>query len=177
MSDGGEGSGTHGAGALPAIAVFDIDGVLADVRHRLHFLAGPRRDWSGFFAAAADDPPIIEGIATVHESVAAGERVVYLTGRPERLRSLTEGWLLAHGLPLEPAAVTMRPDHDRRPARVFKLQALHELAQQATITAVWDDDREVVDAVRAAGWSAVWVEWIGPRGSELTIAQDRLGRS
>ena len=27
------------------IAVFDIDGVLADARHREHLVSGPARDW------------------------------------------------------------------------------------------------------------------------------------
>jgi hypothetical protein len=34
------------------LAVFDLDGVLADVRHRLHFLDRRPKDWDGFFAAA-----------------------------------------------------------------------------------------------------------------------------
>jgi hypothetical protein len=43
------------------LAVFDIDGVLADVRHRLHLVEGRPKDWDGFFAAAADDPPLTRG--------------------------------------------------------------------------------------------------------------------
>ena len=39
-------------GARP-LAVFDIDGVLADVSHRLHFLDVHR--WEKFFAAAHAD--------------------------------------------------------------------------------------------------------------------------
>ena len=38
------------------IAVLDIDGVLADVRHRLHHLERQPTSWSGFFAAAVSDP-------------------------------------------------------------------------------------------------------------------------
>ena len=41
--------------ALPTIAVFDVDGVLADVRHRLHFVERRPKDWPGFFGAMADD--------------------------------------------------------------------------------------------------------------------------
>ena len=40
---------------LPMVAVVDIDGVVADVRHRLHHVADRPKDWRSFFAAAADD--------------------------------------------------------------------------------------------------------------------------
>ena len=45
------------------LAVVDIDGVVADVRHRLHFIEGRPRQWDRFFAAAGDDPPQPEGVA------------------------------------------------------------------------------------------------------------------
>ena len=62
------------------LAVFDIDGVVADVRHRLHHLAGRPKDWDGFFDAAADDPPLPTGIALVAE-LAQRHEIVWLTGR------------------------------------------------------------------------------------------------
>ncbi len=43
------------------LAVFDMDGVVADVRHRLHHLR--RQNWSRFFAAADADPLLAEGAA------------------------------------------------------------------------------------------------------------------
>ena len=49
--------------------MFDIDGVVADVRHRLHFLQRRPKDWPGFFAAAADDPGLAEGINRVLAAV------------------------------------------------------------------------------------------------------------
>lgn len=70
------------------LAVFDLDGTLADTAHRQHFLEGPKRDWNGFFAAAPDDPPLAEGVALVLASAEECE-VVYLTGRPERCRRAT----------------------------------------------------------------------------------------
>ena len=40
------------------LAVFDLDGTLADTRHRLHHLERRPADWDAFFAAARDDPPL-----------------------------------------------------------------------------------------------------------------------
>ena len=47
------------------LAFVDLDGVLADVRHRLHHLTGRRKDWDAFFDAAGQDPSHPEGKAVV----------------------------------------------------------------------------------------------------------------
>src|SRR5689334_10366607 len=100
------------------LAVIDIDGVVADVRHRLRFLDRRPKDWDGFFAAAEHDLPLEVGLTLVRE-LAAGHDVVWLTGRPERLRKVTTAWLDRYGLPSGP--MHMRGNRDRRPARTFKL--------------------------------------------------------
>ncbi|MHB2023126.1 MAG: phosphatase domain-containing protein, partial [Mycobacteriales bacterium] len=107
-----------------AVVVLDIDGVLADVRHRLRHLDGRRKNWDAFFAAAPADPPLAEGLALATE-LAANHEVVYLTGRPERCQDDTRSWLRDHGLP--PGRLLMRPDTDRRPARLLKLELLATL--------------------------------------------------
>ena len=128
------------------LAVFDVDGVLADVEHRRHHLSGGRRDWAAFFAAASDDALLAQGAALVHREQAAGRLVVYLSGRPERLRAATLTWLRDNGLP--PADLVLRPDADHSPAVTFKLDRLREMASAFTIALLVDDDTQVVDAVR-----------------------------
>ena len=72
-----------------SLAIIDLDGVVADVRHRLHHVAGAKKNWSAFFAGAGDDEVLAEGRAVV-EQLAGDHDIVYLTGRPERTRSQTE---------------------------------------------------------------------------------------
>lgn len=153
------------------LAVFDIDGVVADVRHRLHHLEWPV-SWHGFFEDAWDDPLLAEGARLV-EDLGRAHEIVWLTGRPEWLREVTETWLDRHGLP--DAELHMRPVHDRRPARVYKLGVLRRLAPRG-IAALIDDDPEVVDAVVSAGYPAVLADWV-PRTDTLRDAQERLGRT
>jgi hypothetical protein len=69
----------------------------------------------------------------------------------------------------------MRPDHDNRPARYYKLDVLRKLAPRK-IAAFIDDDDDVIDAALAAGYPAVLADWV-PRAAALREAQDRLGRS
>lgn len=77
------------------IAVFDVDGVVADVRHRLRHVVRRPKDWIAFFAAADRDPALADGVELVHR-FAVDHRVVWLTGRPERLRAVTEQIGRAH---------------------------------------------------------------------------------
>lgn len=158
-------------GAMRSLAVFDIDGVLADVTHRLHFLDGWR--WERFFAAADRDPLLDEGASRLR-GAQLDRDVVYLTGRPERNRSLTERWLARHDLPTGP--LHMRPDRDHRPARFVKREVLRDLARARSIASVIDDDPAVVAMLEADGWPVELATWL-PHSSTLQDAQERQGRT
>jgi phosphoglycolate phosphatase-like HAD superfamily hydrolase len=155
------------------IAVLDIDGVLADVRHRLHHLEAHPKSWSGFFAAASGDPLLPEGAAVAHR-LAQDHEVVYLTGRPERCRRDTERWLVRHGLP--EGLLLMRAESDRRPARQAKLAHLRRLARRGTVEVLVDDDPDVIEAATEAGLPAMLADWV-PRAAVLAKAQAVDGRS
>jgi phosphoglycolate phosphatase-like HAD superfamily hydrolase len=156
-----------------SLAVFDIDGVVADVRHRLKYLDRRPKNWTRFFAAAGADPVLAEGVALANE-YAADHVLVWLTGRPEHLRELTAAWLTAAGLPAE--LLFMRPANDRRPARDFKARTLARLARESPIAAVVDDDPEVVERLRALGYPVTLADWV-PHSSTLGTAQEREGRT
>jgi hypothetical protein len=108
------------------------------------------------------------------DAEATGLEIVYLTGRPERWRSDTVRWLERHGLPS--GRLLMRPDDDRRPARVYKIEALHSLSEQISVAYLLDDDAAVVHAARAAGFEARLAEVI-PGSKTLAQAQESLGRT
>jgi hypothetical protein len=154
------------------LAVFDIDGVVADVRHRLHHLERGRRSWSRFFDGAAADPLLPEGAALVAD-LGARSDIVWLTGRPEWLRRVTTDWLIRHGLPAD--ELHLRPDGDYRPAVQYKLGVLRRLAPRG-VAAVVDDDDEVIAAAQAAGFPAELATWV-PRTATLRRAQERDGRT
>lgn len=164
-------------GDPPPLAVFDVDGVLADVDHRVRHLQGRHKDWGAFFAAASDDPPLATGI-DLARALGADHDLAYLTGRPEALRRVTQRWLTRHDLPVGP--LWMRPPRDFRPARVMKLEALRRLADERPVEVVVDDDEEVVEALRAAGFAVLQATWaVGSRRRADTLhrAQERDGRT
>lgn len=156
-----------------SIAVFDIDGVVADVRHRLHHIEGPgRRSWNSFFRAAGKDGLLAEGARLVAD-LGSTHDIVWLTGRPEWIRGITTTWLTRNGLPAQ--ELHLRPNGDYRPAREYKLDVLKALSDR-DIAGFVDDDAEVVKAALDAGFAAVLADWV-PRGAALREAQDKLGRT
>ena len=158
---------------MQPLAVFDIDGVLADVTHRLHHLDREPKDWKGFFGDAPHDPPLAEGLALA-EQAAVDCEVVYLTGRPELCRRDTVRWLRQHGLP--EGRLVMRSTRDRRPARLAKPQLLRDLVGDRVVAVVVDDDLEVCDAYERAGWTVMRATWAS-RSDTLERAQEEDGRT
>lgn len=164
---------TDRAGTASPLVVVDIDGVVADVSHRLHLLDRQPRHWDEFFAAAADDPPLPEGVALV-QGLPAGHDLCWLTGRPERNRALTEQWLTRHGMPAGP--LLMRPDRDRRPARQAKRDHLRTLRRTRAIALVVDDDPTVIAMLAEEGLPSLLADWL-PYSPRLHQAQERQGRT
>ncbi|WP_413760047.1 hypothetical protein [Streptomyces sp. MMBL 11-3] len=155
------------------LAVFDLDGTLADSAHRQRFLERRPKDWDAFFAAAPQDPPLAEGVALALEYARECE-VLYLTGRPERCREDTAAWIAAQDLP--EGRILMRRDDDRRPARRTKLEKLRALARGREVRVLVDDDALVCDDARRAGFTVVRARW-GAASAALRAAQEREGRT
>jgi phosphoglycolate phosphatase-like HAD superfamily hydrolase len=159
------------------LAVVDIDGVVADVRHRLHHLDRQPKDWSAFFAAAPADPPHPEGLAVVRQ-LADEHELVFLTGRPEQHRRATQRWLEAHGLGAH--RLEMRPSGDRRAAAALKVGRLRALAAERRVAVVVDDSEPVLAAAAAAGFPTFAADWEQRDAREeaaLRSAQEGEGRS
>jgi phosphoglycolate phosphatase-like HAD superfamily hydrolase len=165
-------------GSVQGFAVFDIDGVLADVRHRLHHVQSPPKNWDLFFASMDEDPLLPEGQTLAREWVSNGAQIAYLTGRNESHRATTQTWLEANALP--PGRLLMRPDRDRRPARLYKPEALQRLARDGSIVVVVDDDLAVIETLRAQGYQVLHATWMDTAKTEqqsLFDAQEVEGRS
>ena len=155
------------------LAVVDIDGVLADVRHRLHHVTTRPKDWEAFFAAASDDPLLEPGRETVAR-LAEVYDIVYLSGRPERCREDTLAWFRRHGLPA--GDLHLRRRNDFRPARVTKVEVLQALTKRAPVAVLVDDDPLVCTAAQAAGFDVLPATWMGQQPA-LHEAQESDGHT
>lgn len=149
------------------VAVIDLDGVIADVRHRLPLIEQTPKDWDGFFAACVNDPVLPEGLEMI-EQLAREHRIVYLSGRPESCRTSTQEWLDRVGAP--PGELHLRRGHDRRPARIAKVEMLKEIDGEIAI--VVDDNVSVLKAIAAAGFPTYHAEWMSDSPTLFSIQEN-----
>ncbi|TCC49796.1 hypothetical protein E0H75_15860 [Kribbella capetownensis] len=157
-------------------AVLDIDATLSDTSERIHFLAKRPKDWDSFFAHAKEDAVLDEGLA-VATTLAADHEIVYLTGRPERLRRDTLKWLKDNGFP--DGKVYMRGNTDRRPSVLMKLGRLERLAEDRPVAVLVDDDAKVCAAAEKAGYTVMRADWGLDAETQPTLfdAQESEGRT
>ena len=133
------------------IYIFDIDGTLADISHRLHFIQKKPADWDGFFAACVDDEPIPE-IIQVAKSLSPVAHIVMVSGRSDVVRSQTLDWMSELGIPCD--CLMMRAAGDHREDSIVKaelLDDLREVYKDEPIAGVFEDRKQVVDMYRAKG--------------------------
>ena len=142
---------SYGADAAMAIEcyLFDIDGTLSDVSHRLHFIASKPKNWNAFFAASADDKAIAH-IRDLARHLTKVSTVVFVTGRSDAVRAETEGWLEREIGVRGP--LYMRRAWDRRPDYIVKAELLEQvLADGYQPLMAFDDRDQVVKMWRAKG--------------------------
>lgn len=133
--------------------VFDLDGTLADGRHRLHLLphadvAHKTQSWDTFNLAADKDMPFLDNIALMNQLYQLGKRIIILTGRCDIAKHITEKWLWEHGCNFN--QLIMRPQDDHRKDIQFKEEKLKEIGLQR-IVACFDDLEHVAKHIRSLG--------------------------
>lgn len=122
--------------------IFDIDGTLADLTHRLPHIQKQPKDWDTFFACVGDDAPIPHIIKLAIDVALAGAKVVYVSGRSDQCRNETEYWLRCNALPDGP--VFMRKAGDHRPDHQVKVELLAQLRSDGFDPVMAFDDRNSV---------------------------------
>jgi len=126
----------------------DIDGTIADVNHRLHYIRGNgRKEWKRFFAAMEQDPPVLSILQKI-KKIAESYEIVIITGRPDEYRRQTESWLRKYNVPF--TRLLMRASGDHRPDYVIKREMLDE-AGRDRVALVIDDRPLVCQMFRDAG--------------------------
>ncbi len=128
--------------------IFDLDGTLALIEHRRHYVEGKKKNWPAFFKACFKDAPNTPVIATFKALVAAGHRVEIWSGRSDIVRTETEAWLEKHGIKAS-FLKHMREDKDYTPDDILKRNWL--LAEHEKPAAIFDDRNKVVSMWRGEG--------------------------
>ncbi|MBI3961185.1 MAG: hypothetical protein HY335_00425 [Deinococcus sp.] len=143
---------------LPKTAVVDLDDTVFCTRERERMAKGPdgQLHWATFMRPeyVASDTPNLAVIAEVGKLARAGYTVVYLSGRDDSVRQVTEEALRRHGLPQ--GKVVLKRNHQvLEPDLEWKLARLYELARDHDLV-VGVGDRETDWQAYAALGIAVW---------------------
>lgn len=97
----------------------DLDGVLADCGHRLHF--AKNGDKNKFYSAEEieNDPIIFPGAELLMMFKNTGRKIIFVSSRRESCRKATKEWLLRLGL-VDYELYLKRPGDEREPWEVKK---------------------------------------------------------
>jgi predicted kinase len=101
----------------------DIDGTLADISHRLHYVSGEKKDWDGFFSEIDKDSVRKDVVDMVWE---ASEKfnLFLVSGRPDKYRKETQKWLYENHIDDYFTGLIMRGTGDKRPDTMVKQDIL-----------------------------------------------------
>lgn len=140
----------------PRCLIIDLDGTLCNVDHRRHHVECLPRDqnWDAFFNGIGDDLPN-EWCRELVFSTSKKFKIVFVTGRWEKYRQVTETWLMFHMNGMRPHhdyELFMRPSDDARKDHLVKLAIFTKAIQPRYDVLFCVDDRASVVAMwRAAG--------------------------
>lgn len=147
--------------------IVDIDGTIASLEHRLKYITGETKDYDAFYDHCLDDGRIDKICEIVSMFRDAGKRLVFITGRPERVREKTLQWLELNLLvKRDDILLLMRKDHDFRKDSIIKfenLQLINSLQYGAhnmilpSNTIVLEDRDSVVEMWRKNGYTTLQV--------------------
>lgn len=169
-----------------AAIIVDIDGTLADTRHRLHHLAKTPKDWKGFYSEMVKDTAN-DYVIEVVNALSVKYLVVAMTGRPEDYRDQTTAWLNKHNVLF--TQLMMRNAKDFRADTIIKKEMLDTLLQQGgdftpvlsiedrpEVVKMWRDNKIPCFQVDDTPWYAPlkddqdlveWLKWMKSQHHEL----------
>ena len=104
---------------MKQLVLFDIDGTLADIKHRMHHLENDRHNWGAFFAEMGDDAPNTP-IVDLYKALRASDvyDCIIVSARPEDYRKVTEQWLTWNSMEFD--TLLMLPSGDHREDTIIK---------------------------------------------------------
>ena len=142
---------------MKKVVIFDVDGTIADVEHRRHFVNG-NNDWDSFRKETVNDTPVQWVCDIAKRHIAQGDEVAFFSARNESERDITERQI-SEWIGDGHKGVFLRPDGDYRCDAEFK----SELADRfedigGQIDLVYDDRNKVVDMWRQRGTTVVQVQ-------------------
>ena len=138
--------------------IVDLDGTLCDVEHRLEFVRKVPIDWIQFNQRLSGDKLNHWCFELIKAMQAQGYNVLFVTGRGEDFRELTDEWLLRHHI--HHHGLFMRPKNDHREDADVKEELYHQFIKtHYDVLFVVDDRASVVKRWREMGLICLQCDW------------------
>jgi len=130
--------------------IFDLDGTLANIDHRLHYIKTKPKNWDAFFASVIYDRPNDSIVEVCKDLARAGNRIIISSGRSDVCEAATVEWLEEVGITYD--AIYMRPKNLFIDDADLKRRMLGVIRQDGfDPVLVFDDRQRVVDMWRSEG--------------------------
>jgi hypothetical protein len=124
---------------MQEIAIFDIDGTLADISAREHHVRKRPKNWKAFFAGMADDKAAASIVRLCNILYDAGVYIILCSGRNEEHRQQTEAWMAREGVKYH--EIRLRSDGDMRSDVMAKREMLKGIDRSKVLFVVEDRSR------------------------------------
>ena len=139
---------------MKKLIVFDLDGTLANLQHRVHHILKQPKDWKSFHENCKDDAPV-EALVKLIRYMVRGQiyeapEIWIITGRSEDTLHDTILWLKEHDVPYD--KLIMRPANNHTDDDILKVSWLVDgTIPKERVLCVFEDRTRVVKSWRAAG--------------------------
>lgn len=143
---------------FPREIIVDMDGTMADIEHRRHFVTGEgKKDWHNFFEAMEFDTLRRDVWEMVKKDAKENNaEIIFVSGRPDNYRDHTTWWL--HQVldsEMDGSILFMRPASDSRPDTEIKQKILDKYFHKENIIRVYDDRPSVIRMWRSNGLDVI----------------------
>lgn len=129
----------------------DIDGTIADCRHRQHHVRDGKRDWKSFFADMDKDTVKGDVRKILIDLYNQMYTIIFVSARPEEYRETTLKWLEENNLSFA-FTLLMRANGDTREDSIVKKEILDRyFPDKSKIHKVLDDRPQVIRMWRENG--------------------------
>lgn len=134
--------------------VFDLDGTLADINHRLKWIHDGYKNWNKFLESCDEDSPN-QWVIDLFDMCRQVGTVIVLSGRNDVVKKKTIAWLIEHNIMYD--YLLMRKEKDYRPDEIIKKEMLKNFLrdQNYKVQFIVDDRQRVVDMWRANGYNVL----------------------
>lgn len=142
-------SGQYPKPELPVV-LCDLDGTLANIDHRLHFVKDGNRDWKSFFEGISGDKLRENVSAMLFEYKEKGHQIFFVSARPDTYRHATLDWLDSVRIPSYEGLIMRRSD-DHRDDTEVKRGMYESYFKNIPIETIIDDRPRVIRMWRELG--------------------------